>query len=411
MIYNPTIKQPFTTRELRVMQNGEYLPSANHCDAFSKVTVNLSHIKLATPTVVQKSNYVAVLHDNDVWANEFEFYVDGTLVLTTTTPYADLHDILPESGSGSVCARAKYNKGMVRSSDFSNTIVCGIQTYAECVVELHEPTARVLRLADGVNPMHVTIPPYALIEGKFFPITEIGENAFAGNTTMESVGGTFIEKIYKGAFKGASLLVSMTFPYLKEIYGSDVFSGTKLTRLKLDEIFSLYAPGILKDNLSPTIVDLPETEYFDAILPKTFENADMNYLFTPSNVKRIDENAFVGSSLKYLEIESENVEISKNAFSGSDLKTQNGYVFVRFADLQKYLGDEYNSTFGNLACTVDVEYQEEFIGTKTIASKTCKFQLFSNYSSITNEEFALNVSGENWISDGNLRLYAKITVE
>lgn len=411
MIYNPTIQQPLKTGELTVFQNGEYLPSSYKCDVFTKVNVSLKIIKLATPTVIQKSNYVAVVHDNDVWANEFEFYVDNTLVLTTSTPYADLHEILPESGSGSVFARVKYSQGMVGSSNFSNTIVCGIQDYADCVVELNDDTVRVVRLADGEDSMHVTIPPYALIEGKFFPITEIGENAFAGNTTMETVGGAFIERIYKGAFKGASLLTSINFPYLKEIYGSEVFSGTRLTQLKLQKLSRFYAPEFLKNNVSPTSVLLPQTAYYDAILPHTFDGTKINYLFTPSNVKRIDENAFVGSSLKYLEIKSDNVDISKNAFSGSDLKTQNGYVFVRFNDLAKYLSDEYASTFGNLACTLDVEYQEEFIGTKTIASKTCKFRLFYNYSDLPTENNPINVSGENWISEGNLTLYAKITVE
>lgn len=411
MIYNTLIGQPLTTRELTVFLNGEYYPSTNNCDAFSKVTVKIKQIKLSTPVIIQYSNYVAVIHDNGVWANKFDFFVNGVLTLTTEVPYADLRDLLAEGGSGEIFARVKYSEGMVGSSDFSNTINCAVQPYAECVVELHEPVARVLRLAEGVNPIHVNIPPYALIEGKFFPIAEIGEGAFANNSTMESVGGTFIEKIYEKAFKGCSSLKSINFPYLKEMYGKEILAGTDITELKLNGVSVFYSPKVLNGNVSISTVKLPVTEYYDAILPSTFEGAKLNYLFAPSNVKRIDENAFKSSTLKYLEIETEGVEISKNAFVGSTLATSEGFVFVKYADLSTYLSDDYSQTFGNLACTIDLEYQEVFQGTQTIAGKTCKFRLFNFYSDLIDDSAAINDSGENWTSEGNLKLYAKITIE
>jgi len=75
---------------------------------------------------------------------------------------------------------------------------------------------------------NVKIPSSVTLDGKEYPVTKIGKNAFAGNKNVKTVTlGKNVKTIGTGAFKGCSSLTSVKFPSKLTSIGKNSFYNCK----------------------------------------------------------------------------------------------------------------------------------------------------------------------------------------
>ena len=86
-------------------------------------------------------------------------------------------------------------------------------------------TCAVIGLEDSFDKM-VEIPNRKMINGRYYKVTEIAEEAFAGNEEIRQVIlGSAVKKICKSAFRGCIYLTTAVMPDGIEIIGDAAFSG------------------------------------------------------------------------------------------------------------------------------------------------------------------------------------------
>lgn len=183
-----------------------------------------------------------------------------------------------------------------------------------------EPTVEYKASAD-VTDKTVTVPDSVTIDGVAYKVTEIADNAFANNKTVEKVViSSNVETIGDGAFSGCTKLKSVSIPANVTDIGDKAFKGcTSLTSIKtgngVKEIGDSAFEGCKK--LKRVTIGSKVTEIGD----NAFANCpSLTKVTLPAKVTKIGKNAFKGDKkLKTITIKSTKLtekSISKNAFKG-----------------------------------------------------------------------------------------------
>lgn len=179
-----------------------------------------------------------------------------------------------------------------------------------------------------VEKRDLQIPEYIDAYGESYRVVEIGDDVFAGNTSIRTVTlPPSLQTIGKRAFQGCDSLVSINLENVKKI-GVDAFNSCDLLKsVDLSSLFfidehtfsSCYALESVKISEKTTSIGYDAFWYcerlFSVVIPdgvesigdNAFENCGLRKLTLGKNVKTIGDNAFASCS-DLLEIHSLAVE-------------------------------------------------------------------------------------------------------
>lgn len=404
MIFNTVLyNKKVNSVALSVTENGEYLPSDLSADFFSNVKVDVKKYTLNKGIVKQYGNYISVEHTNGVSANTFDYYVDGNLKCSSTKAIISLTEVLGESESGTVSVELKNSSGECMSSGISDGVEVTLKNYTDCTVTLSNGVVSVSGIDDISSEVH--IPPYTLINDVLYPVTAIAKGAFDGKDGITSVRGDNIKTIYSKAFNGVSTLTSVTFPKLSEINGVDIFRGTALVELDLEDVKILNAKRLLAENTVPCYVKMPSDTKFNSIVSDTFSNANLGQLLIHKNVDCIDSLAFENAVCKYLEIGFWNVQTATDAFKNADFLGSEGMIIFNYDSIYKRY--HYQDAV-NVGFVLTLAKGDTFLGSLDVSGKTVKFEIYKTLDNAFNRVDALSVSGGSYTADRSGKYYIRI---
>ena len=168
---------------------------------------------------------------------------------------------------------------------------------------------------------NVVIPESVTYNGKTYPVTSIGSQAFALCSDLTSVTiGNSVTSIGSQAFEGCSGLTSVTIPNSVTSIGNYAFSGCSgLTSITIPNSVTTIGPSAFYKCSGLTSVTIGNS--VTTIGDRAFIGCKLTTLTIPNSVTSIGESAFSDCELTTLTIPNSVTSIGGNAFSGSRLKS------------------------------------------------------------------------------------------
>ena len=267
-----------------------------------------------------------------------------------------------------------------------------------------------------VEDRDLQIPEYIDAYGESYRVVEIGDDVFAGNTSIRTVTlPPSLQTIGKRAFQDCDSLVSINLENVKKI-GVDAFNSCDLLKsVDLSSLFfidehtfsSCYALESVKISEKTTSIGYDAFWYcerlFSVIIPdgvesigdNAFENCGLRKLTLGKNVKTIGDNAFASCS-ELLEIHSLAVEPpaylrgSPDGVLFSGISNTYGILYVPEGSVDAYRQADEWGNFVSIRDSVYPDYVEIPITSITLDPDTLIIirdmpNKYSAYWSITPE--------------------------